>query len=329
MADLDFGDLPNPKLDINMSNVGEDDFEDDMVDDLNDNSIGSDDDELPDLDELQEEDGDNNVNGYDGHEPYHPRAKEDLIADLKVICDTEGVSYTIPMENQILKGLNDESVSHNCLYWYVKGIIVANQTQIIPTISGAMSELKMETKFLQTAAGKINKEVKKSEDLMTSISKELKSVKEDMQMSFRSSMERFMKEVRDELKTAGCKTDNGEAKNEIRSLVKNDKINADYEEGDSVIATVVIPKCVPSTSSSKYHVEKRQWIQKMGIEHSFVKELDDDLIDQIYPDALHKKVQGMKLTAKNKDIIKKLIMKKIDECMSGSDSDSDDDSETE
>ncbi|NGO00442.1 hypothetical protein G5S52_23405 [Grimontia sp. S25] len=120
MADLDFSDLPNPKLDINMSNVGEDDFEDDMVDDLDDDNVGSDDEELPDLDELQEENGDDDVNGYDGHEPYHPNAKEDLIADLKVICDTEGVSYTIPMENQILKGLTDESVSHNCLYWYVK-----------------------------------------------------------------------------------------------------------------------------------------------------------------------------------------------------------------
>ncbi|NGO00443.1 hypothetical protein G5S52_23410 [Grimontia sp. S25] len=135
-----------------------------------------------------------------------------------------------------------------------------------------------------------------------------------------------MKEIRDEIKSTDRKDDNNETKNEIKSLVKNDKIDADYEESNGTIATVVIPKCDPSTSSSSYHVEKRHWIQKMGIEHSFVKELDDELIDQIYPDALHKKAQGMKLTAKNKDIIKKLVMKKIDECMSGSDSDSDDDS---
>nr|UJQ88470.1 MAG: phosphoprotein [Alfalfa dwarf virus]UJQ88475.1 MAG: phosphoprotein [Alfalfa dwarf virus] len=302
MAAPNFEDLSNPILDMAMSglnNSGDEDSQIDLAEVRDDVDMGV---ENPKMDEVTAKEDHQPIDEYEIEDDlaYDPADVSHALEDLKHLCDVRGVNYTIPMENQVSKLFKEEVVCYSHLKWYIRGIVLANQTQVLPTITGAIADMKMETQHLQKSSNKINKEVSRSEKLTKDITSELRSIKADIQESFRASMKLFMDEM-----TAQNKRTQPQLKEEkvptnlISALAKSKEKAEDYKDEATVSGTkteINIPKPEPSKKGREgYMAEKRAHMIRYGLDARFVKEQPDSVIDLMYPDAVHSRLKQMKL----------------------------------
>ncbi|AKD44212.1 phosphoprotein [Alfalfa dwarf virus] len=307
MAAPNFEDLSNPILDMAMSGLNNSGDEDSQIDpaEINDDvEMGV---ENPKMDEVAATDAKQPVDEYEIEDDlaYDPADVSHALEDLKHLCDVRGVNYTVPMENQVSKLFKEEILCYSHLKWYIRGIILANQTQVLPTVTGAIADMKMETQHLQKSSNKINKEVSRPEKLTREITSELRSIKADIQESFRASMKLFMDET-----TTNSQRLQPPVKEEkvttnlISALVKSKEKAEDYKDEATVsgVKTAInIPKPEPSKKGRDgYMAEKRAHMIRYGLDARFVKEQPDSVIDLMYPDDAHSKLKQMKLNNQQK-----------------------------
>ncbi|DBA37015.1 TPA_asm: P [Ficus alphacytorhabdovirus 1] len=315
MADIDYSSLPDPKLDIKMS------LDDEEVDDLSDGYGEAGDEELNSI--LQDDivgdsqvDKEPYVGGDDDYLPYDPADVNDALDDAKALCDQEGVAYTIPMENQIKAGISSGTMSYICIVWYIKGVATANQTQILPSVTSAVGELKMETRHLQKAANKLNNESSKVEKVTSSFLAEIKAISAEVAASFRDNMRALVEEIGinkmeepNKQKTMGERIGSRVSESTGSVIAEADRVEQIIEDNKS--------------KSTILHDEKRQCMRTMGFLPSLIKTLNEETIDIIYPDQLHHLFTTSKSQKKIKLAVKKTIEDNIQDILSESDIDDD------
>ncbi|WNK12385.1 MAG: P protein [Coriander cytorhabdovirus 1] len=317
VGDIDYDNLANPIFDMQMSQVGGDYDAGDVINDQVDTAIDNDDHESvnPNHTVGSEEDED-----YDDEDPqYNQNDIKLVLDDLQSICDEEGVNYTIPMENQVKAIFKKEAMCYSHLLWYVRGIITANQTQILPNINGAMSDMKMETKHMQQASNKLNKETASIEKVAKSLSKELSSIKEDIQESFRKSMVLFMKQMEtNRSENTVPQSSAPPEQNMISSLepVKSKMLTDGMVSTNTEVEKPDIPKPQVDTSASeKYLDEKIKALIKYGLDSTFVRQTEASLINAMYPDEIHAQLKTVKLTGPIKAKIRENIEARLEDLL--------------
>ncbi|QED42812.1 phosphoprotein [Medicago cytorhabdovirus A] len=302
MAAPNFEDLSDPLLDLAMSGLNNSGDEDSQIDPAEMHEDVEMDVENPKMDEVAAKDDKQPIDEYEIEDDlaYDPADVSHALEDLKHLCDVKGVNYTVPMENQVSKLFKEEVLCYSHLKWYIRGIILANQTQVLPTVTGAIADMKMETQHLQKSSNKINKEVSRSEKLTREITSELRSIKADIQESFRASMKLFMDEMATQNQKAQPQPkEERKTTNLISALMKSKEKAEDYRDEATVSGVkteINIPKPEPSKKGREgYMAEKRAHMIRYGLDARFVKEQPDSVIDVMYPDAVHSKLKQMKL----------------------------------
>ncbi|DBA37239.1 TPA_asm: P [Zea alphacytorhabdovirus 1] len=316
-----FIDLPNPVFDLKMSGLGED-----PVDDP-ENGLPTDKETAPSIHESNKESMFNsgtwshNDSGEieDEDLAYDPANVQLALEDLQFLCDKMGLSYTTPMENQVKAMFREEPICYSHLVWYLRGIIIANQTQIIPTITSAISDMKMETRNLQQSSNKINKETTSLEKIAKEIVKDIASVENDIQQSFRDSMKLFMDEMATKNSNRDppvCSEPTPKQPTKIAELssVKNKKAMDDTVYESPAENRTDIPS--PSHSSvirDQYLAEKLKALIRYGIDPTFLKTAPPSIIDAMYPDNVHSQLKNVKLTPAMKTKIRANLEERLEE----------------
>ncbi|DBA36939.1 TPA_asm: P [Artemisia alphacytorhabdovirus 2] len=316
MGDLNFNDLPDPILDLQMSQIGTDDHSgNDMGHGLH-NSVNT-----------SHEEGSNNTDSRNAEyeEQYETDMNDDLaydpqdvnvvLEDLQHLCNKQGLSYTIPMENQVKAIFREQPICYSHLQWYLRGFITANQTQIIPTINTAMADMKMETRNLQQSSNKINKETASLEKLAKSIITEIGGIEKDIKESFRESIKLFVEDMK-----TSKPSDNGLDEIRRRDKGKEPMMIADLSEiKNARLTDEKIPddvKAAPATTPSPSHnsvvkdkfiAEKLKALIRYGMDPEFVRTAPAEIIDVMYPDDVHAQLKNVKLTPAIKEKIRQKL----------------------
>ncbi|QBS46631.1 phosphoprotein [Raspberry vein chlorosis virus] len=323
MDNIDFDALPNPILDVAMSEIDQERNTDDLVAgksrESNMGRIEESGQEVAEKQSKLESDG-----AYQEDIPYDRNDIDTALTDLQHLCDAMGVNYTIPMENQVKMLFRDEEVCYTHLIWYLRGIINANQTQIIPTITGAISDMKMETRQLQASSNKLSKETANIEKTSKSLYDEIRAIKEDMKESFRASMKLFMEEVQNEKPTQEPKQPLiNPSKIADLKAVKDLVLNSYGNAGEAMIPNKAdIPEPTHTNKViDEYHKEKRDALIKYGVDPALVKSYEDSVIDAMYPDDVHAQLKAIRLNEGIKRQIRKSLEERLEDYLDEEDED--------
>ncbi|UTQ50529.1 MAG: phosphoprotein [Pastinaca cytorhabdovirus 1] len=300
MDNHDYDDVSNPILDLAMYGViGDDDAGSNMDPQDHDETLSDNMEDPPLVDQVlqQEQEQEECPDDHD----YGGDDLDVVLYDLRHICNEQGVPCTGPMEQMVKIKHGKETIFYSGLVWFVRGIALANQTQIIPTVVTAINDMKMETKLLQQSSSRINKEVEKAGRLTGDIVEELNNIKEKMQDSFRDSIQKFL-ETHSKIEPAKV-TDHEPTIGESMSV--NRKRNKEGVSGKPP------PPADPVTleteeihpKAEKVIEEKKKMLIKIGFKPSWIKDIGDDLIDVIYDDELHASVMSVRLTQQIKKYV--------------------------
>nr|QBS46639.1 phosphoprotein [Raspberry vein chlorosis virus] len=323
MDNLNFDSLSDPILDVAMSEI---DQERD-IDNLVANKNRSENVDVGKNSESKNGGKKEEVGGNDGYQEDIPYDRDDIetaLTDLKHLCDAMGVNYTVPMENQVKNLFRDEEVCYTHLIWYLRGIISANQTQIIPTITGAIADMKMETRQLQTASNKLSKETANIEKSAKSMYDEIKAIKEDIKESFRSSMKLFMEEMQ---KTPMTPVEERSSPNPSKiSDLKTVKDLVLNSYGNSSEVSPANKADIPGPAHTNkvitdYHKEKRAALIKYGVDPSLVRSYEDGVIDAMYPDDIHAQLRTIRLNESIKKQIRQSLEERLEDYLDEDDED--------
>ncbi|DBA37216.1 TPA_asm: P [Utricularia alphacytorhabdovirus 1] len=313
MDPVDFSDLADPILDLpgglNGDTVNEDYYYDDeggddgiTEDAADDNLVGK---------ELRENDA-NRADGR-GVEPddVEFQDKRTVVVELQKVCDRLGVPCTKPMINLVESSFDDEIIFSSSLIWFVRGISLANQTQVLPTVMGAIDDMKVETRTLQQSTHKINKEVERAERLAADIHSQMISVRDEMTKSFRDTIAAFIQGETDRV----VKELTSPVERDLPMGAPSDTRPATSEKKKEVInATATVRKETTApvakamkTKADEYRDEKKRMLMKLGFKPIWIEAVEDETIDLIYDDDFHAGVLKMKLNPG----VKKLLMEEI------------------
>ncbi|WNB40281.1 phosphoprotein [Plumbago necrotic spot associated virus] len=307
MDNLDFSDLPDPVVDLSVSGIlGDDDMDNEKyyTDNISGDSEGNKYAEGGDTPDDEETYNDNDVS-------YDNQPVDSVLADLYRICDREGVACTAPMEALIKSRHAEETIYLSSLEWFVRGIVLANQTQILPTIMTTISELKIENRTLQQASNKINRESEQVKKLSSDLVKELTAIKEDMKDSFRTSMRAFIEESNKTTRAVTGIVDKtlppatmGNRASSSKSMPSPDHIPPPTSEVQTQEPTA------PALSKEvAYLKEKKAVLKKAGFTNKWFEDIGDDILDIVYDDELHSTVRTLKMTP----TVKKMIVDAVND----------------
>ncbi|DBA36962.1 TPA_asm: P [Cardamine alphacytorhabdovirus 1] len=310
-----YDDVSDPILDLPMSGVAGDDDEGNYVDDSSPlEDVQDDQADIPLVDQNLQQDY-ASENDADDHDYDHVDL-DVVLQELRDICSDQGVPCTGPMEQMVKIKHTKETIFYSGLVWFVRGIALANQTQVIPTVMSAMNDMKMETKLLQQSSYKMNKEVEKASRLTGDIVEELNSIKEKMQDSFRDSIQKF---IETHSRVEHAKTDaSGPCIGDSMNLVKG------KEKVEGVIGSVVeraspteIKKEDTESKAQKVLGSKKQMLLRVGFKPNWIKDVGDEIIDIVYDDEMHNSVSAMKLTTKVKEYIVTTVKERLTDLLEG------------
>nr|DAF42379.1 TPA_asm: P [Allium chinense virus 1] len=311
MDNHDYDDVSNPILDLPMSGIAGNDDEGDFFgdEDVYQNLQDTQGDPpLVNKNLTKEQESDEDVDDHD----YNDADIDFVLEELREICSEQGIPCTGPMEQMVRIKHKKETIFYSSLTWFVRGITLANQTQIIPTVMNAMNDMKVETKLLQQASSKMNKEVEKASRLTGDIVEELNTITGKMQDSFRDSIQKFL-EVHAKVNTSP------HAPKGITigdSMAMKDQTNSGVKVGGSAptqTKPVEVEKETATPKAKQVIDGKKQILLRAGFKPNWIKDVGDDIIDMVYDDDMHASVSSVTLTPKIKKFIVDTIKERLTE----------------
>ncbi|UTN00442.1 putative phosphoprotein [Hyptis latent virus] len=334
----DYSDVGNPIYDLQMSTAGREDIADSLpdADDSSSNSSDSttddqesnhEDNNLDDKEVKEEEEEAGSYFGTDMLAVYELGKPEPILKDLKYLCDLEGINYTLPMENQVKRAAEEEPMSYECLQWYVRGIILANQTQVIPTVTGAISEMKMETKYLQQSSTRINNEIKKIE----SVSRDMFSQLDELKTNLKEQIDAAIKTALDLSRQPTPMVQAPIIKDNIPLIdVTVSEIGHNYGQSGDVVPDEVVNDPVKHavSSESKHNQEMRNFLIGLGLDPTIITALPISVIHKVLPVSKFSAVKKVKLNQASRVKLRDTMERLIEEELLGED-DSSTDSESD
>ncbi|QRX38977.1 phosphoprotein [Chrysanthemum yellow dwarf virus] len=323
MADLDYNDISDPILDIStlsMARGDSDRDEDIMEDDVPTDGNILEGYELYNEDHQKDGGGDEHTPNNDDDDPMGNTVDEALEM-LREICDSQGVACTGPMENMVRAHFKNEAIFYSSLLWMVRGVSVATQTQVVPTVMSAISDMKVENRLLQQSSHRINNDVEKATRMTADIVEQLNNFRRDLTDSFRKSVDTLIDAHERQMKKRNAPESitlqEGSPPPRENPKLTNDRVYQGIPD-EVFVNTETVKNNTPETSGTKpvgYINDKKIMVLKLGYSNKWVQSIGLDLLDTLFDDDLYIEASTMKLTAQTKKFLKEIIDGRLEDMM--------------
>ncbi|DBA37177.1 TPA_asm: P [Rose alphacytorhabdovirus 1] len=233
------------------------------------------------------------------------------LESLDEICSRMGVICTIPMKNQIKTIGKTEQIKEEHLIWYVRGLVMANQTLILPAISEAISDLRTGSRTLSNhmvKAERVNGSLLAvSKTLVKSVQEATDKVKESFETTLKHLAEEHERRIPPATTTIPDPIKVLPAKPPADTPTKS-PANIPPEtskEGEKRVPAMT------EASGEKILADKRKLMQMVGISAAVIKGIPNKGLSVAVPNELYAEVSSVKLTTGVKSAIHKIITKNI------------------
>ncbi|DBA37060.1 TPA_asm: P [Mentha alphacytorhabdovirus 1] len=233
-----------------------------------------------------------------------PADADGIIESLREVCAAHGVSCSEQMINQVKYLSTKETILEDHMIWYVRGLNMANNTMIIPSIKEAISDIKMETKHMANVTNKMMR-------CGTDIATESKAFNNQMNIAVHAIKDAFVQTV--EAVADTYKSRVGTPDVEIVTVNVPDPPTGTVQTRGKEKVTDESPKAkeraIEETvaDESSIVLEKKAMLKKVGFSLKMIKELEDDDVNAILDNNFLNDLKSMVMGAKKKAEIKKKI----------------------
>ncbi|AJG39187.1 phosphoprotein [Wuhan Insect virus 6] len=231
---------------------------------------------------------------------------KDALDELQNMCMEKGIVCTLAMENQVKMISSSEEIYKSHLTWYLRGIAMANNTQLLPSIHDSIGVLKSEIKFTQLSTNNLNNASAKLTGAVQEITREIRTSTEMINDNFKTVLLQI-------------------SENQVLPSPNSDKEESTYVKVDPIYQsdTVVTSQEFTQSESSpdaKFSVADKSDFNKMksaflislGMDPDLLRDLPDGDLDLFLSDNDFKEFRSMKLTNALKRELLQTLMKEFE-----------------
>ncbi|DBA37097.1 TPA_asm: P [Pelargonium alphacytorhabdovirus 1] len=237
-----------------------------------------------------------------------PVTKE-IITILKAACEESGIECTIPMVNQIKTLGKKELIEESHMVWYVRGIIMAHSSRVLPAVNDAVSELKTEMRHLMNVTNNASRATvsleKAASGLRANLNDTVGQVRDMFDSTMKAVAESYVPRI-DKRSEIG-KVATVEEKIEIPKETQKPPV---VESKLPINAETTFTAAIAKTEANKTQIrqDKVDLLRKIGVASAIIKELNDAALDVVLPNTLFAEIGKLVLNAATRNTVNQVIM---------------------
>ncbi|DBA37170.1 TPA_asm: P [Primula alphacytorhabdovirus 2] len=237
-----------------------------------------------------------------------PATKASLVL-LRKACEAAGIECTIPMINQIKSIGQEELIAESHLVWYVRGIVMAHSSRVLPSVHDAIAELKTELRHLMNVTNNASRTTTSLEKAAAGLKLNLSEATSGVRDMFDSTLKAVAASYEDKL---AHRAEVGEVpvKEKKVAIVTNAQPPPVLEVSPSVTAENVAAAAIMKTvaDASALIKDKTEMLKSIGLSAMVIRELNEEALNKVLPNELYSEIAKLKLTPANKATVHQVIV---------------------